>query len=98
MSDSPTIIEVAVPLPLETSFHYLVPDILAPLAQTGKRVLVPFGRRKLTGYIIGNGGPVAGDLREIIEILDLEPLFTVKELEFLRWTSRLLPAPPWRSP
>ena len=87
MPESPTIIEVAIPLHIETIFHYLVPERLAPLVRTGKRVLVPFGRRKLTGYIIGKVGIADGDLREIIDILDQEPLFTAKELEFLRWTA-----------
>ena len=87
MPDSPTIIEVAIPLHIETFFHYLVPEHLAPLVRTGKRVLVPFGRRKLTGYIIGKAGTSDGELREIIDILDQDPLFTAKELEFLRWTA-----------
>ena len=82
-----TIIEVAIPLHLETTFHYLVPPRLAPLVQIGKRVLAPFGRRKLTGYIIGRAESAEGVLREIIDLLDPEPLFTAKELEFLRWTA-----------
>jgi len=85
--DSPTIIEVAIPLHLDNTFQYLVPGRLTPMAQTGKRVLVPFGRRKLTGYIIGGSRSGDRDLLEIIEILDREPLFTVRELEFLRWTA-----------
>jgi primosomal protein N' (replication factor Y) len=85
--ESPTIIEVAIPLHVETIFHYLVPEHLASLVRTGKRVLVPFGRRKLTGYIIGKAGNAEGELREIIDILDQEPLVTAKELEFLRWTA-----------
>ncbi len=82
-----TIIEVAIPLHLETTFHYLVPARLAPLVQIGKRVLAPFGRRKLTGYIIGRVKSAEGELKEIIDLLDPEPLFTAKELEFLRWTA-----------
>ncbi|HTP66613.1 MAG TPA: primosomal protein N' [Geobacteraceae bacterium] len=87
MPDSPTIIEVAIPLPLESSFHYLVPPRLVSQVKVGKRVLAPFGRRKLTGYIIGKADSAEGELKEIIDLLDREPLFTVKELEFLRWTA-----------
>ena len=87
MQDSPTIIEVAIPLRLDTTFHYLVPLNLASAIQIGKRVLAPFGRRKVTGYIIGRPRSVDRDLLEIIEVLDREPLFTPKELEFLRWTA-----------
>jgi len=82
-----TIIQVAIPLHLETTFHYLVPPRLASLIQIGKRVLAPFGRRKLTGYIIGRVKTAEGELREIIDLLDPEPLFTTRELEFLRWTA-----------
>ncbi len=82
---SPHIIEVAIPLRLETTFHYLVPPRLAAVVAIGKRVLVPFGRRKLTGYVLGRAKTAEGELKEICEVLDPEPLFTPKELEFLRW-------------
>ena len=85
--NSPKIIEVAVPLPLDTTFHYAVPPALAPLAVTGVRVLVPFGRRKLTGYVIGAVAKSDEEVKEIIAVLDPEPLFTAAELEFLRWTA-----------
>ena len=85
--NSPKIIEVAVPLPLETTFHYAVPPELAPLAVTGVRVLIPFGRRKLTGYVIGAVAKSDEEVKEIIAVLDPEPLFTAAELEFLRWTA-----------
>ncbi|GAW68140.1 primosomal protein N' [Geoanaerobacter pelophilus] len=82
----PHIVEVAIPLPLEGSFHYLVPERLSPQAAAGKRVLVPFGRRKVTGYLLGDADvPGAGELKEVLDILDEEPLFTASELEFFRW-------------
>ena len=85
-TDPPHIVEVAIPLPLEGSFHYLVPERLSPLAVAGKRVLVPFGRRKVTGYLLGDAeAPGAGELKEVLEVLDEEPLFTAAELEFYRW-------------
>ena len=79
------IVEVAIPLPLEGSFHYRVPDRLSPLAVAGKRVLVPFGRRKVTGYLLGDAVAAPGELKEVLEVLDEEPLFTAAELEFYRW-------------
>jgi primosomal protein N' (replication factor Y) len=51
--DSPKIIDVAVPLPIDSTFHYAVPPALASRVTVGMRVLVPFGRRKLTGYVLG---------------------------------------------
>ncbi|MCM0081008.1 primosomal protein N' [Geomonas sp. Red32] len=85
---SPQIVEVAIPLPLEGSFHYLLPERLQDQATPGKRVLVPFGRRKLTGYLLGVASAAAdgiGELKEVLEVLDEEPLFTAPELEFYRW-------------
>jgi primosomal protein N' (replication factor Y) (superfamily II helicase) len=79
------IVEVAIPLPLDGSFHYLVPERLVPLVVPGKRVLVPFGKRKLTGYLLGATSTAGAELKEILEILDEEPLFTASELEFYRW-------------
>ena len=48
----PIIVEVAIPLPLDKSFHYLVPASLAERAQPGRRVQVSLGNRKLTGYLL----------------------------------------------
>ncbi|WP_136524027.1 replication restart helicase PriA [Geomonas ferrireducens] len=80
------IVEVAIPLPLEGSFHYLVPERLSSVAVAGKRVLVPFGRRKVTGYLLGDGDhPGAGELKEVLDVLDEEPLFTPPELDFYRF-------------
>lgn len=87
MPDSPIIIETAIPLPLEKTFHYRVPPCLADMIDVGKRVLVPFGRRKLTGYIVGRPRSSERDLLEIIDILDPEPLFTPAELEFFQWAA-----------
>jgi primosomal protein N' (replication factor Y) (superfamily II helicase) len=81
------IIEVAIPLPLDRTFHYLVPEHLRPSARTGVRVFVPFGQRKLTGYVLGHTDVPPDGLKEILEVLDSEPLITVREMSFYRWIS-----------
>jgi primosomal protein N' (replication factor Y) len=82
------IIEVAIPLYLDKTFHYLVPESLREQAVTGRRALVPFGPRKLTGYILGNAADSEiTKLKEIIDVLDNEALWTAHELEFFRWTA-----------
>lgn len=79
-------IEVAVPLPLDGSFHYRVPASLAHQVRPGVRVFVPFGRRKISAYVLGEGQPPAGQqLKPILEVLDDEPLWTEGELGFFRW-------------
>jgi len=86
MTDPLHIIEVAIPLYLEKTFHYLVPERLQKDALTGRRALVPFGNRKLTGYIMGRVTDSAiTSLKEILVVLDRESLWTECELEFYRW-------------
>lgn len=85
---SATVIDVVVPLPLDTAFSYRVPAPLVHRVEVGKRVFVPFGRRSLTGYIVAVGQPSQdGEIKDIIDILDEEPLLTDRELDFLRWTA-----------
>jgi primosomal protein N' (replication factor Y) len=82
------VIEIAIPLSVDRIFHYRVPELLREQAVTGRRALVPFGKRKLTGYILGTATESdREDLKDVIEILDSEPLWTAKELDFFRWTA-----------
>ncbi|KAB0672279.1 primosomal protein N' [Oryzomonas sagensis] len=84
----PHIIEVAIPLHLDRTFHYRVPREMEGQALAGRRAFVPFGRRRLTGYILGNvTAPPPHELKEIFEVLDPEPLWTDSELEFFRWVA-----------
>lgn len=87
-SSSATILEIAIPLYLDKTFHYLVPERLRAQAVTGRRALVPFGNRKLTGYILGSAADSAiAGLKEITDVLDTESLWTAEELEFYRWVA-----------
>ncbi|HEY5975568.1 MAG TPA: primosomal protein N', partial [Geobacteraceae bacterium] len=86
MTDS-LLIDVAVPLPVDQTFSYAVPPRLAGQVAVGCRVLVPFGRRTVTGYVLGTGAAQPGEMREIRELLDKEPLFTPHHLEFYRWVA-----------
>lgn len=87
-SSQPITVEVAVPLPIDGTFHYLVPQRLAEKMRPGIRILVPFARRKVTAYLLGFGAPPEGQrLREILDVLDDEPLWTEGELAFFRWVS-----------
>jgi primosomal protein N' (replication factor Y) len=82
------IIEVAVPLPMEKTFNYLVPTHLTDRIAPGKRVYVPFGRRSLTAYVLSVTEAGSTDcLKEVIDCLDDEPLWTDNELEFFRWVA-----------
>ena len=45
-------VEVAVQLPVHGTFHYAVPAFAAAQALVGRRVLVPFGARGVTGLVV----------------------------------------------
>lgn len=82
------VIEVAVPIPLEKTFNYLVPSCLIQRIAPGKRVFVPFGGRRLTAYILSvTETAETSGLKEVIDCLDEEPLWTGNELEFFRWVA-----------
>ena len=81
--------DVAVTLPVGTSFVYAVPDFLADACVPGMRVLVPFGRRRVTGYILAgredSGGYTA---KKILDVLDDHPLFPENEIPLFKWVAR----------
>ena len=81
-------IEVAIALPVYSTYVYSVPEDLLALVSTGKRVLVPFGRRRVTGYILGACKKTdQGKIKDILDILDDEPLFPSSMINFFRWTA-----------
>ena len=74
--------------PLETVFHYLVPDELREIIGPGQRVKVPFGQgnRLTVGFCVGVEPPPSHrPLKTIHSVLDREPLFSSKMLELTRW-------------
>jgi len=84
----PRIIEVAIPLHLDRIFHYRIPPEMERQDLAGRRALVPFGRRRVTGYILGDAAETPPlELKEILEVLDQDPLWTDNELEFFRWVA-----------
>jgi primosomal protein N' (replication factor Y) len=89
MSPANSYIEVAVALPVSKTFTYGVPQALLPFISAGKRVLVPFGRRRVTGYILGATGQDIdpGEIKHILDVLDEQPLFPQSMIPFFKWVS-----------
>jgi primosomal protein N' (replication factor Y) (superfamily II helicase) len=77
---STRIVSVALPLPIRRNFSYRVPESL-PIPRPGARVRVPFGERALTGVVLPGEGEESPGLREILEVLDLEPVCPTELLE-----------------
>jgi len=83
-------VRVAVPIPSVQTFTYAVPETFVPAVAIGKRVLVPFGKRRVTGFIVEvlNEAVCHQKLREILDLPDPEPLFDAEDLTFYEWISR----------
>ncbi len=81
-------INVAVILPVMKSYTYEIPKPLKSVCQIGMRVLVPFGTRRVTGYIIsGQKSDNGFKLKKVLEVLDEDPLFPQSEMAFFKWIS-----------
>jgi len=87
-------VEVALPLPLHTTFTYAVPKGATP-PTVGSRVRVPFRRRERIGWVVGVGEDSASGrkLRPILEVLDTEPTATPEVLQLARWMAEYYVAP-----
>jgi len=69
-------VKVALDLPLNQLFCYEVPDKFIAQIEIGKRVLVPFRQRRLTGFVVEEAKEKnSKGLRQIINVVDeLSPL------------------------
>ena len=97
---SPRFVEVAVPVHVFQTFIYRLPPNLAETAIVGARIVVPLGRRLVTGYIVGlhaeinsKEGPTEAGLKEAQEVLDSLPLVSKELLAITKWVSDYYAAP-----
>lgn len=74
-------------------FDYLVPEHLRTLTKVGSRVIVPFGPRRLQGFVVGVTEDEANEigshtkLRDIEEVADPEPPLTEELVGLGLWMS-----------
>jgi len=93
-SPVPAFAEVALPLPLRRTFTYRLPPHIGRSVQLGARVLVPFGKRNLTGYVVHLHTDLPDDLaidesalKNAAELIDAEPLITPEILKLTQWAA-----------
>jgi len=95
-SDAERLLEIAIALPLTDIFTYRDRQRAVPLA-LGSQVIVPFGRRTVTGFVVGyrQAGPLEGgkSIREILEVVGSEPALDESVLELCRWAAGYYLAP-----
>ena len=79
-------LSIAVSAPVREPFSYAVPEDLRSLVRIGSRVLVPFNRRRITGYVVEQISETPDlTLKEIEDILDPEPLFHPQMVPLFKW-------------
>jgi len=83
-------IDVVVPLPIRTTFTYLVSQKEYDFLDLGFRVMVPFGKSKyITGIVISKHKKIPSkyQAKEIEYIIDKEQIVTNNQLTFFKWIS-----------
>ncbi|MBX7171338.1 MAG: primosomal protein N' [Pyrinomonadaceae bacterium] len=86
--------ELALPLPLRQTFTYRLPENMRENVRIGSRLLVPFGKRNLTGYVVELHEELdealeveESQIKDAVELLDAEPLLTAEILKLTQWTA-----------
>ncbi len=91
---APAYLEVVFNVPVEGPFTYRVPEGMSvgEDVNVGRRVMAPFGRRKLQGFVIGTASRAPAHLetvKEITRVIDKEELFDAEYLELAQWVARM---------
>lgn len=86
--------DVSLPVPVSQAFTYRLPETLRHRVQTGCRLLVPFGSRKLTGVVVRvhNDEPEGG-LKEALKLLDEAPVLEQHLIDLGVWIAEYYCAP-----
>lgn len=73
---------------INQTFDYLIPEKFRDILSEGMRVIVPFGPRKITGFVVGKKEESEFEqLKEIIDVLDINPVLTEELLELGKWVA-----------
>lgn len=93
-SDSPEFVEAALPIPIRQTFTYRLPESFRDGVKVGARLLLPFGRRRLTGYAVALHEQLDPELeidgsaiKDADELVDETPLITPEILKLTQWTA-----------
>lgn len=79
--------EIIVPLSVQGTFTYSVPDELSEDCQVGKRVLIQFGKKKFyTGIIESlHENQPEYETKPIVSVLDSKPIVSSLHIKFWKW-------------
>jgi primosomal protein N' (replication factor Y) (superfamily II helicase) len=96
----PRFVEIALPVPLRSTFTYAVPESFNGEPLVGRRVVVPFGKRAMVGIALAESDrppDVAlvktARVKELTSVMDSLPALPPKLIELGHWISRYYIAP-----
>jgi primosomal protein N' (replication factor Y) len=96
----PLYAQVAFPVHLSKTFTYRLPPSIQQVARVGSRVVARLGAKPLTGYIVAllphlraGTSLVESEIKEVQELLDVDPPLTSEVLEITRWVADYYAAP-----
>ncbi|MCY8784644.1 primosomal protein N' [Bacillus spizizenii] len=75
---------------IDRPFDYKIPDHLKGMIKTGMRVIVPFGPRKIQGFVtaVKEASDLSGkSVKEVEDLLDLTPVLTEELMNLSSWLS-----------
>ena len=78
--------DIALPVPIDHTFTYSVPVELDPLASVGCRVVVPFGKKQISGVVVARSlESRVAQIKPIFDVLDAVPSFSAEMLRLTQW-------------
>ena len=80
--------DIVLPVPLPLLFTYEIPAELKNEVQTGCRVVVSFGKKRLLSGVVfklHNKAPEAYETKPILSVLDDAPVITALQLQLWQW-------------
>src|SRR6266436_10399191 len=96
----PVYAQVAFPVHLSKTFTYRLPQSIQHVARVGARVVARLGTKPLTGYIVAllpllrtGSSLIDSEIKEVQELLDIDPPLTAEVLEITRWVADYYAAP-----
>ena len=96
----PQFAQVAIPIHLRKLFTYRVPVSMRVSIRVGSRVMVQLGTKSMAGYIVAllprlrtGTSLIESEIKDVQELLDVDPPLTSEVLELTRWVADYYAAP-----
>jgi primosomal protein N' (replication factor Y) len=97
---APQYAQVAVPVHLTKTFTYRLPPSMQRAARVGSRVMIQFGAKPTTGYIVAllprlrlGTSLIESEIKDLQTLLDADPPLTPEVVEITRWVAEYYSAP-----